>query len=65
MFDIETGEFVRRQYSHHGHSDMGTSEDDREFVVAGELESPVDHNYPGIVIHWMHGGESIHLRRMP
>ncbi len=65
LYDIESGEFVRRLFNHHGHSDMGISEDGREYVVTGEMESPINHNFPGIVIHWMDGEESIHLRPMP
>jgi hypothetical protein len=65
LYDIETGEFVRRLYTHHNHSDMGLSPEGREYMATSELASPVNGNFPGLVIHWMDGGEPLHLRPMP
>lgn len=65
LYDIETGAFVRRIYTHHNHSDLGVSTDGREYVFTSELNSPINNNYPGLVMHWLDGGDAVHLRPMP
>ena len=65
LYDIETGAFVRRIYTHHHHSDLGVSNDGKEYVVTSELSSPTNRNYPGIVVHWLDGSDAVHLRPMP
>jgi hypothetical protein len=65
LYDIETGEFVRRIHTHHSHSDLGLAADGREILVSFELAHPDNTNYPAIVLYWLDGSPKKYLRMVP
>ncbi len=65
LYDIETGEFVRQIYTHHNHSDIGVDENGKEYIATSESASPVNGNFPGLVVHYLDGSPALHLRPMP
>ena len=65
LYDIETGEFVRRIHTHHAHSDLGLAADGREVLVSFELAHQDNNNYPAIVLYWLDGSPKEYLRMVP
>jgi hypothetical protein len=65
LYDIETGQFVRRIHTHHSHSDLGLTEDGREVLVSFELAHPDNGNYPAIILYWLDGSPEKYLRMVP
>jgi hypothetical protein len=65
LFDIETGEFVRRVHTHHSHSDLGLASDGSEILVSTENAHPDNNNEPAIVLYHLDGSEKEYLRMAP
>jgi hypothetical protein len=65
VYDIETGQFVRRIHTHHAHSDLGLAADGREMLASFELAHPDNNNYPAIVIYWLDGSPKEYIRMVP
>jgi len=65
IYDIETGEFVRRLHTHHSHSDLGLAADGREILVSFENAHPDNNNEPAIVLYWLDGSPKEYIRMVP
>ncbi len=65
LFDIETGDFVRRMYTHHSHSDLGLDENGKEVIVTFELFHPDNNNVPAVALYPLDGSGVQYLRMVP